>query len=279
MDATLRFEQEWTRKQPKYIGLLQYMRSALGVTEVTWDMMTTRNLNLIRGYIGQRVAGNSLVTYMAVLKGFLNLYVEDGIVPCRDLKKTLKAKRVPSDQVVLNADEIRRIEMYMPLNGNERRVKAQFLCEYYCLARTSDIRALTEGNISDGRISYVSQKTNTGTTVPLHHNFMRYFKECGEPLDPSTYNRIIKRICQRCLINEPVKLYYHGEVRTGKKYEFVGSHTARRSGATELALRGTPIPVISKLMNHGGNTRTTERYIIVDTRKLGEETMSFFNGK
>lgn len=276
---TLRFEQEFVRKQPKYTSILRYMRDALEVTEVQWSMLTTRNLNLIKGYMEERMAGNSLVTYMAVLKGFLNLYVEEGIIPCKDLKKTLKAKRVPSDQVVLSAKEIGRIEMYMPLDNYERRVKAQFLCEYYCLARTSDIRNLTEENITDGRINYVSQKTSTATSVPLHHNFLRYFKECGEPLDKMTYNRIIKRICRKCLINERVKLFYHGEVRTGPKWEFVGSHTARRSGATELARRGTPLPVISKLMNHGGNTHTTERYIFIDTRELSAKTMSFFEGK
>lgn len=60
-----------------------------------------------------------------------------------------------------------------------------------------------------------------------------------------------------------------------KKYELVGSHTARRSGATELARRDVPIATISKLMNHT-NTLITSRYIFADTRNLGEEAMSFF---
>lgn len=277
--STLRFEQEFTRKQPRYTCILRYMREALDVKEVSWDMLTTRNLDAVMDYMSDNVAGNSLVTYAAVLKGFLNLFTEEGIVPCKDVKKVLKAKHVPSEQVVLTIDEIRRIENYMPLNDRERRVKAQFLCEYYCLARASDIRNMNEDNISDGRISYVSQKTETSTSVPLHQNFMKYFEQRGEPLDLSTYNRIIKRICQRCLINEPVKMYYHGKTQTRPKYEYIGSHTARRSGATELARRGTPIPVISKLMNHGHNIQTTQRYIFVDTRNLCDEAMSFFNGR
>lgn len=81
---------------------------------------------------------------------------------------------------------------------------------------------------------------------------------------------------RNCNPYEPETIYYHGKVQVRKKYELVGSHTARRSGATELARRNVPIATISKLMNHT-NTNVTSRYIFADTRNLGEEAMSFFN--
>lgn len=278
MNGILSFESEFVRRNPGRIQVLRFMREAIGVTEIEWSMITTLNLNKVREHICESVAGNSACTYLAILKAFLASYIDENLFPCKNPHKELKAKRVPSEQVVLSASEIALIEAYRPKTEKEKWVKAQFLCEYYCLARSSDIRQLTTENIQGDFITYVSQKTKVATTVPLHKNFTKYFKQRGQTLDRASFNRIIKRICMNCGINEEVKLFYHGKVQIRKKYELIGSHTARRSGATELAKRDVPIATISKLMNHT-NTLITSRYIFADTRNLGEEAMSFFTGK
>ena len=274
----LSFEQEWTLQNNNRVQIIRFMREAIGVNEVQWSDLTTLNLTKVREYITGSFAGNTACTYLAIIKAFLARFADEGIIPCKNPAKELKAKRVPSEQVVLNAEEIRRIENYKPRSENEKNVKAQFLCEYYCLARSSDIQQLTTENIQGDFITYVSQKTHIATTVPLHKNFIKYFKQRGKKFERASYNRIIKRICQNCGIDEPVKLFYHGKMQVRKKYELIGSHTARRSGATELAKRDVPIATISKLMNHK-NTLITSRYIFADTRNLGKEAMSFFNGE
>ena len=278
MSKILSFEQEWTRRNPGRVQVLRYMREAIGVNEVEWEMITTLNLTKVREYICEKMAGNSACTYLAILKAFLASYLDENLFPCKNPHKELKAKRVPSEQVVLTADEISRIERYKPKTEKEKWVKAQFLCEYYCLARSSDIQQLTPENIQGDFITYVSQKTMVATTVPMHKNFPKYFKQRGKTLDRASFNRIIKRICKNCGIDDEVKLFYHGKTQVRKKYELVGSHTARRSGATELARRGVPIATISKMMNHT-NEIITSRYIFADTYNPGTAAMSFFNGK
>lgn len=274
----LSFEQEWTRRNPCRVQVLRYMREAIGVEEIEWSMITTLNLTKVREYICERVAGNSACTYLAILKAFLAAYLDENLFPCKNPHKELKAKRVPSEQVVLTAEEIALIERYKPKTEKEKWVKAQFLCEYYCLARSSDIQQLTPENIQGDFITYVSQKTMVATTVPMHKNFPKYFKQRGKTLDRASFNRIIKRICKNCGIDDEVKLFYHGKTQVRKKYELVGSHTARRSGATELARRGVPIATISKMMNHT-NEIITSRYIFADTYNPGTAAMSFFNGE
>lgn len=274
----LSFEQEWTRRNPCRVQVLRYMREAIGVEEIEWSMITTLNLTKVREYICERVAGNSACTYLAILKAFLAAYLDENLFPCKNPHKELKAKRVPSEQVVLTAEEIALIERYKPKTEKEKWVKAQFLCEYYCLARSSDIQQLTPENIQGDFITYVSQKTKIATTVPLHKNFIKYFKQRGKTLDRASFNRIIKRICKNCGIDDEVKLFYHGRMQMRKKYELIGSHTARRSGATELARRGVPISTISKMMSHT-NEIITSRYIFANTRNPGEEAMGFFNGE
>lgn len=273
----LSFEQEWTRHNDR-VQILRFMREAIGVDEVQWQDLTTLNLAKVREHITDKVAGNSAVTYLAIIRAFIARFYDEGIIPCKNFAKELKAKRVPSEQVVLTADEIKLIENYQPRTEQEKWVKAQFLCEYYCLARSSDIQQLTPENIKGDFLTYVSKKTMVATTVPLHKNFVKYFKQRGKTLDRASYNRIIKRICKNCGICEEVKLFYHGKMQIRPKYELIGSHTARRSGATELAKRDVPIATISKLMNHT-NTLITSRYIFADTRNLGEEAMNFFNGE
>ena len=278
MTKVLSFEQEWVRYISDRIQILRFMREAIGVDEVEWQHLTTLNLAKVREFIAEKVAGNSAVTYLAIIKAFLSRYTDENIIPCKNPAKELKAKRVPSEQVVLNADEIALIENYKPKSKKEKWVKAQFLCEYYCLARSSDIQRLTPENIQGDFITYVSQKTKIATTVPLHKNFIKYFKQRGKTLDRASFNRIIKRICKNCGIDDEVKLFYHGRMQMRKKYELIGSHTARRSGATELARRGVPISTISKMMSHT-NEIITSRYIFANTRNPGEEAMGFFNGE
>jgi len=274
----LSFEQEFVRRYPGRIQVLRLMREAIGVGEIQWKHITTLNLSRVRELICERMAGNSACTYLAILKAFLAAYVDENLFPCKKPHKELKAKRVPSEQVVLTADEITLIENYQPKSEKEKWVKAQFLCEYYCLARSSDIQQLTPENIQGDFITYVSQKTKIATTVPLHKNFIKYFKQRGKTLDRASFNRIIKRICKNCGIDDEVKLFYHGRMQMRKKYELIGSHTALRSGATELARRGVPISTISKLMSHT-NEIITSRYIFANTRNPGEEAMAFFNGE
>ena len=106
MTKVLSFEQEWVRYISDRIQILRFMREAIGVDEVSWQDMTTLNLAKVREFIAEKVAGNSAVTYLAIIKAFLSRYTDENIIPCKNPAKELKAKRVPSEQVVLNADEI-----------------------------------------------------------------------------------------------------------------------------------------------------------------------------
>ena len=79
----LSFEQEWTRQNYDRIQILRFMREAIGVDEVQWQDLTTLNLSKVREFITEKVAGNSAVTYLAIIKAFLSRYADEGIVPCK----------------------------------------------------------------------------------------------------------------------------------------------------------------------------------------------------
>ncbi|UVV52623.1 hypothetical protein NXY15_24270 [Bacteroides thetaiotaomicron] len=59
-----------------------------------------------------------------------------------------------------------------------------------------------------------------------------------EEVSDPTFNNNIRNICRKAGITEAVKVFKAGKEVEGEKWEFVSSHTARRSFATNLYLRG-----------------------------------------
>lgn len=281
----LSFEQEFERSNPGRVQIIRYMRDAIGVREVEWEHITRLNLIAVTEHIRNIVSANSAVTYLAVLKGFLAKYKDEGIIPCRELGTSLKTKREPQQNVALTEDEVRKIEGYHNKlrfrNGHqtEKDVLTLFLLECFCGARSCDIEALGPENIQDGKLVYVSQKTHVLTALPAHRRLADLLNIKPEKqYFTTTKNRIIKRVAEKCSINEPVTIFYHGQMQTRPKYEYLGTHSARRTFASVLAAKGVPVAEISNFMGHT-NTAMTERYIKVDSKCVSPAAMAFFGGE
>jgi len=270
-----KFENGFLKENPKYRHLVKYIKEALGRDAIDWGDFTKVNLQIIKAHFQEKVSLNTAATYMAVLKAYLNKFSDEGLVPCK-IKDTLKGKKTPSQHVFLTEDEIDRIEAYKPRTESEASVQHQFLIECYMGARASDVENITEDNIRNGRIVYVSKKTHVETSVPIHRNLMKHLLAPKRKVSTAYYDRTIKEICRQCGITEPTKLFFRGKEQTLPKCEFVSSHTARRSFATNLRLRGVSISEICALMNHNKNEQMTARYICIDTRYLTSHAMQFF---
>lgn len=87
------------------------------------------------------------------------------------------------------------------------------------------------------RLVYVSQKTHIMPSAPLSHMVERL-------LDENELDLTKKEV----------------------SWKFISSHTARRSFATNLYLRGGDLYMISKLMGHSSVTMT-EGYIVYGQRR------------
>lgn len=273
----LHFETEFSRKHPDRKRIIVYMRDALRVNTVEWDDLTKVNLNTIAEYIRGMVSPNSAVTYLSILKSFLNRYTEEGLIPCKSFHTELTARRVPSQHIALTMEEIIMLDEYEPKTQTERDIKILFMRGCLCGMRMSDAIMLTEDNIRNGVLSYVSQKTKIEVQQPVHTRLLKYIKAQPKKMHQrSVINRTIQRICKDLGIDEEVQLYVKGKLRKGHKYQFVTAHSSRRSYVTCLATNGVPVATISKLAGHSSVTMT-DRYICIDTRSPGKEAMDFFN--
>ena len=275
---------EWKRsfvgafvsKHPDRLHLIRYISEAISVNVPQWQDLTKVNIASIRSHLLATVSPNSAKLYMALLSALMSDYAEEGVLPGKNYANALRVKTTPSQHIALTEQEIERIHRYTPRSITESDVKTMFLIECYMGARSCDVESLTEENIHDGHIVYVSKKTHTESRVPVHRNLLQYIqKPIHKQHSRSVYNSTIQRICRKVGITETVKLFVAGQWVEKPKCEFVGSHTARRSFCTNLANRDVPIAVIASLANHR-NPQTTSRYICIDTARLDDNTLAFF---
>ena len=282
-DASIPFT-EWKQtfvgafasKYPDRLHVIRYIAEALQVTVPSWKNLTKVNIATVRAYLLSKMSENSAKVYLSCLSSIMSDFAEEGVLPGKNYDNSFRVKGTPSQHIALTEEEIERIHQYKPWSITESDVKTMFLIECYMGARSCDVEELTEDNIQDGYIVYVSKKTHTESRVPIHRNLLQYLNQpIHKQHSRSTYNDTIKRICRNVGITDMVKLFVAGRWVEKPKYELVGSHTARRSFCTNLARRDVPIAVIAALANHR-NQQTTARYICIDTVRLDDNTLAFF---
>lgn len=242
-----------------------------------WSDLTKANLNDFKDYITERVAQSTARTYFAVFKAILKRY-EDEVEFCKDYANILKAKNEKPVKTYLTMKELERLERVIPRTANEQYVLDEFLIGAYTGMRISDAREISDENMTNGYISYVSIKTSVHAVVPMKKGIAERIKRVqanDQEVSLMTYNRIIRNLCQRAGITERVKVFKAGEHQKGEKWEYCSSHTARISFATNLAILGVPLLDISKLMGHT-NTQMTERYVVKTMADLDTRALKFF---
>ena len=90
----------------------------------------------------------------------------------------------------------------------------------------------------------------------------------------TTFNKTIRSICKKCGINETTQIFHKGEDIIGEKWQFVTSHTARKSFATNVYLRCRDIFLVSKYMGHSSVDMTAT--YIMSVGDAPEEVKQYF---
>lgn len=243
----------------------------------SWEDLTAPNLKNFKDFLLEKLSPNSVRTYIAELKAIINLYKGVEEIPCQDKDiKLLRVKLVKTTNCYLTIKELKKLEDLPLTNQRHRDIRDMFLLQAWTGCRESDAVALTEGNITDGILSYTSKKTQTFASIPVKPLVEKIIKRMPEIklYGRATYNRVISNLCARAGIIEHINLFKSGERVRGRKFEFVSSHTARRSFATNLYDAGIEITKIAYMMGHS-STAMTERYIC-SNMEINEDLKSFF---
>lgn len=262
-------------KYPAYADNILRMFEAANLCEATWENLTKVRLQRLVDYMGERIAPNSVSQYATKLKAVLNLYSEEVELP-RDYAKVLTPRKCASTAVYLTEDELQQLISYTPKGDKERYVRNVFILSAFTGARHSDSARFNEQNLIGDTLQYISIKTKTPTAIPLKPIVAEYIRTMPQlTMSDKAFNATIRRIAQKCGINSRVKIFKAGEERNGEKWEFLSSHDARRSFASNLYLRGVDIYTISRMLGHS-SVNTTQLYIQASIRTDSEELMGYF---
>lgn len=270
----------FAEKYPQYANRILNMYEQSNDCPATWENISKIRLAKFISFLNEELAKSSVKTYCAMLKSVFNIYNEEVKLP-KGYEDILRVKKDPSQNTWLNDSEIERIIAYIPANSTERLVKNQFIMGCVTGARHSDYMNFTRENVVGERLVYISVKTHIQAEIPLSPVVGRLISENemfyldGKEVSDPTFNKTIRDICRRSDMVERMKLYRAGEFVEGAKYEFISSHTARRSFATNLYLRGADLYAISKMMGHSSVTMT-EGYISCGLRDLPENILGYF---
>ena len=265
-------------KNPIRVKTIDIFTEVLGHIP-TWEDLTDMNLEDFAEAMTTHYAANSVKNRFAEVKAVINRHIFSVEIPSKRFSQILTARSEPSQAIYLNEEEIERINRYVPATKEEEYVKKIFLIEAYTGARNCDAERLTPENcdMDTNLLTYISQKTKTQITLPVHRNLMRYL---ANPIDMEmcsfTFNKVLRQICQNCKIAERMTVFRRGKEMTAEKWEFVSSHAGRRSFATNLFLRKADPSLIAKYMGHSSPDITMKRYII-GYIQASTEVMKFFN--
>lgn len=222
------------------------------------------------------LAVNTVGKQIAVLKGFLNEATEQGFNNFRGHQnKKFTILTEDSDTVYLNEKELDKL-FTLDLSSNKRleKVRDLFLVGCWTGCRFSDFSTITPEQVTKGFLYVQQEKTGAKVVIPLHPVVKSILDKYNGvlPLAPSNqkFNEYIKEVCELAEINETTSKTVtrggRGVTSVTKKWEFVSSHTARRSFATNLYKSGFPAISIMKITGH-----TTEKSFLKYIKVTQEE--------
>ena len=227
---------------------------------------------------------NTIYATYEILKAQLNAAKKSGFNIDDTYYKELRGKCKDVDNIYLTEREIEAIykldiphlkkEGLIDEKSTMEQTRDLFIVGCYTGLRRSDLNKLNDGiwNLSEDKntVSIVAEKTKKRVVIPLHP-YVRaiYYKYNGilpKLGDKHNTNVHLKNLARLAGINEIVSKTENrgGKVTTLKhqKYDLVSFHTARRSFATNMVLKGVPTLAIRQLTGHT-NEQTFRKYVKV----------------
>ena len=176
------------------------------------------------------------------------------------------------DAVYLTNEEVTKVAQ-LPLCGPYKTARDLFIIGCHTGMRFSDYSRLSMSDISDGVIHFITKKCKTPVDIPAHPRVLEILKSYGGVLPKITgqkFNNYIKQVCKEAGINESVLVRKSGKHIRCEKWELVSSHTARRTGLTNMYKAGIPTYRCMMISGH-----KTEQVFLTYLRITQEENAEF----
>lgn len=161
--------------------------------------------------------------------------------------------------IYLNQDEIKRLHN-LPLEGSQATIRDIFIIGCVTGLRFSDYSRLSLNHIQGNLIKILTKKRSKAVVIPIHPYIKDILQRNAGTFPASLYtiryfNMQLPKIAALAGIRDHVTVEVKQPnkavtIETGFKYQFVTTHTARRSFATNAYLAGIPVRNIMLITGH-----------------------------
>ena len=218
---------------------------------------------------------NTRKKYMSDVKTRLDRSKDCGAeFPANNYAKILRGKKGTHTSIYLTKTELKQLSEVTVFTEIERATLVYFLLSAYTGCRFSDVIELNKSNIvftdrpctSGGikrveEIFYVSKKSGTPTYVTLKPIVLELLSMDITRVSNNQANQVLPSLCERAGITYPAKVTKADKLVEGRKCDFVTTHTARKSFATNCYVSGEKLRNVSLMMGHASIEITSSTYI------------------
>ena len=245
-------------------------------------------------YTSKNYRYNTIPASFSLLKVWLNDAARQGLIK-DETYKSYRSKSTEVDNIYLTEDEISRLyaldiptlksKGLIDSNSSMEETRDLFIIGCWTGLRRSDLNHLEKAlfDLEAESITVVTEKTSEKVKIPMHRYikelYTKYNGKFPKMCSKSHYNEHLKELGRFAKIDDEVIIKENrgGKVTSSKykKYQLIKSHTARRSFATNLYLKGAPTVSIMKLTGHTTETNFL-RYIKVTRDENAELMKKYF---
>jgi|YelNatPaOPRAMG01_1025707.scaffolds.fasta_scaffold18948_8 integrase len=194
--------------------------------------------------------------------------------------KVFKAKSEVNEVIYLTEPELMKLYNLQLKDERLQRVRDIFVFQCFTGVRYSDIQNISREDIKGSTWNVRTQKTHQIIEIPLNSyalSILAKYSEYPQPLpviSNQKMNDYLKELCELAGIDDVVKtVKYKGSDRiekTYKKFEVVGTHTARRTFVSLSLQKGMKPENIMAITGHT-TYRMMQKYLKIDYGHLREE--------
>jgi integrase len=244
----------------------EHRKAKVNISELSFSIMEEFRLYLLKV---RNNRNDTIYKMLASLKSLIRWMIKNNYkvdTTCLDLRQKVKVKH---EIVTLSEQEIAKLLSVELEEDTHIKIRDCFMFMLYTGQRYSDMQQLKPSEVVKDMWKFQSVKTGKDMLVPLV-GWSRVAFEVASKYSfllpnyaPQYFNREIKKICKLAGFNSNVVLKrYQGNkviLIEKPKYQFVSSHTARRTAVSLLLAKGVPPTVVMKLTGHS-SIQTMMRY-------------------
>lgn len=276
-------------KSPEYLRLFKQVKGHLEKFKprIDYKDLDSNFYSQYMNYlIGEGLQNNTISNHFRKIKVIMNEAAKLKIDIPHDYQDFKNVYKKPKP-IWLWPEEIKLLESVELTHEVQKHVRDSFILRFNLGIRFSDQINIKKENIVSREgtnfLNFNSIKTDGFNQIALNKKAMAIIERYDYNLPDyvlQVHNRHLKTICQLAEINEPItKTRFAGSTRIEKilpKWQFIGTHTARRSFARTWADKGGDLLKLSRYLGHSSIEITLD-YIGYDNIEVNTEYLRLFD--